>query len=275
MFPFWHTLSVQEGLHLEGKEDVVTITRSAWAGQARHAAATWSGDTQSTFASLAVSVPAGLNAQLSGISWWTLDIGGYSGGNPSDPTFNRLIVRWFEFGLTLPIFRQHGQRDTEPWLLSNHTSYELVVQLIKTRYSLTEFVSSALNQTAATMLPIMRPLPWDFPGDPDTGLATAAEGAYLFGEGLLARPIVEDNTDEVAVYLPKGPPAWIDCASGKSYPSGQTVTIPAPLGTLPLLKRSDMAASVDALIAAGVAKYPGKALPAEQVCVPGSGVSVA
>lgn len=271
MFPFWHTQAVQEGLHNEGKMDVVTITRSAWAGQARHAAATWSGDTQSTFESLQVSVPAGLNSQMSGISWWTLDIGGYSGGDPHNEEFNRLIVRWFEFGLTLPIFRQHGQRDTEPWVLANQTSYELVVDLIRARYTLSDYVGSGLNETAATMLPLMRPLAWDFPSDPQTASDPDAAGAYLFGDGLLARPIVHDNVTSVQVYLPKGQDSmtWIDCATGKSFDGGQSVSLAAPLGRLPMLKRSDRADAVDALLASAVQKYPNKALPVSKVCVPG------
>ena len=61
-------------------------------GMSRWGAAVWSGDTQSTFQSLQVSIQAGLNIQMSGIGWWTTDIGGYSGGNPSDPTFRELIV---------------------------------------------------------------------------------------------------------------------------------------------------------------------------------------
>ena len=106
------------------------LTRSAWAGMQRWGAALWSGDTSSHWPSLKVSIQAGLNTQLSGIAWWTTDIGGlqrlalslslslsgslslsyllcllsfplcprlcagYSGGNPSDSGFRELIVRW-------------------------------------------------------------------------------------------------------------------------------------------------------------------------------------
>jgi hypothetical protein len=76
------------------------LTRSAWAGMQRWGAALWSGDTSSHWGSLKVSVQAGLNTQLSGIAWWTTDIGGYSGGDPSSPEFRELIVRWFEFGVS-------------------------------------------------------------------------------------------------------------------------------------------------------------------------------
>jgi len=249
MFPFFHTQSVFDGLRGAGRGDgeIFTLTRSAWAGQSRHAAALWSGDTKSTFADLAVSVPAGLNAQMSGVAWWTLDIGGYNGGNPGDPTFNRLIVRWFEYGLTLPVFRQHGHRETEPWKLESNASYLAVVSLIRQRYQLAPYVMSELNKTSAAGAPLQRPLWWDFPDDP----ATASHvGAYMFGSGFLARPVVEDNVSTAEVYLPRGD-TWVDCASQVTYQGGTTVTVGAPLGTLPLFKRGSTAAYADALLLQG------------------------
>ena len=147
-------------MSIAGESDVVMLTRSAWAGMQRWGAALWSGDTSSHFASLKVSVQAGLNTQLSGIAWWTTDIGagvwkngrrflrrflfmendhllprqardkhqesllkkrprydlagGYSGGKPSDPLFRELIVRWFQFGLTCPLFRQVNTHPSRP-----------------------------------------------------------------------------------------------------------------------------------------------------------------
>lgn len=100
MFPYFHTRTFHDGLLGEGESSVVMLTRSAWAGMQRWGAALWSGDTSSHFSSLKVSIQAGLNVQMSGIAWWTTDIGGYAGGDPSDPTFRELIVRWFQFGVT-------------------------------------------------------------------------------------------------------------------------------------------------------------------------------
>ena len=94
MYPYFHTQTIHDGLISEGEKDVVMLTRSAWAGMQRWGAALWSGDTSSHWPSLKVSIQAGLNTQLSGIAWWTTDIGGYSGGNPSSPEFRELIVRW-------------------------------------------------------------------------------------------------------------------------------------------------------------------------------------
>jgi alpha-D-xyloside xylohydrolase len=85
LFPYWHTQMVYEGLVAAGITDPVTLTRSAWAGMSRWGAGLWSGDTTSDWRSLRASVPAGLSVQLSGITLWTTDIGGYANGDPSDP----------------------------------------------------------------------------------------------------------------------------------------------------------------------------------------------
>ena len=96
MYPYFHTQMVHDGLISEGESsgEIMQLTRSGWAGMQRFGAALWSGDTASSWAVLKASIPAGLNTQMSGIAWWTTDIGGYGGGKPSDPGFRELIVRW-------------------------------------------------------------------------------------------------------------------------------------------------------------------------------------
>ena len=93
MFPYNHARTVHDGLVSEGEQDgeIILLTRAAWAGMQRWGAALWSGDTVSTFACLKTMIQAGLHTQMSGIAWWTTDIGGYGGGNPDDPSFRELI----------------------------------------------------------------------------------------------------------------------------------------------------------------------------------------
>ena len=101
----------------------------------------------------------------SGIAWWTTDIGGYGGGKPSDPVFRELIVRWFQFGLTCPLFRQHGSRPTEIWLLGNE-SEAAVAKVIALRQHLQPYIHEQMERVSKTGQPINRPLFWDFPEDP-------------------------------------------------------------------------------------------------------------
>src|SRR5262249_47648142 len=111
LYPREHARAFHEGMRAEGERDVVLLCRSAWAGSQRFGAALWSGDIPSTFDSLRRQVRAGLNVALSGIPWWTTDIGGFhGGGDPESPEFRELIVRWFQYGAFCPLFRLHGFR---------------------------------------------------------------------------------------------------------------------------------------------------------------------
>ena len=94
MYPWYHTQTYFDGMHAAGVNDGMMLSRSAWAGMSKNRAALWNGDTRSSFSFLKTAIQAGLSVQLSGIAWWTTDIGGYAGGNPTDPVFRELIVRW-------------------------------------------------------------------------------------------------------------------------------------------------------------------------------------
>ena len=87
----------------------------------------------------------------------TTDIGGYSGGNPSDPTFRELIVRWFQYGATCPLFRQHGARNTEPWGYGNE-SFAAIVKVINWRESIKPYILQQMEVVAKTGMPVNRPL---------------------------------------------------------------------------------------------------------------------
>ncbi len=114
IYPFMHQKAFYDGMRAEGRRDIINLCRSAWAGSQRFGAAVWSGDIRSDWGSLRAQVRAGLNMGMSGIPWWTTDIGGFFGGNIHDPGFRELLVRWFQWALFCPLFRLHGSRDPLP-----------------------------------------------------------------------------------------------------------------------------------------------------------------
>ena len=113
-YPLLHLTGYAEALEAEGRGGGMLLSRSAWLGAQRLPVVVWSGDVHSTFADLARQVRAGLNMAMSGVSWWTTDIGGFKGGDIRDPAFHELLVRWFQFAVFCPITRMHGfRRDGE------------------------------------------------------------------------------------------------------------------------------------------------------------------
>ena len=121
IYPREHARGFYEGLRASGEDDVLLLCRSAWAGSQRYGAAVWSGDIESTFEALAAQIPAGLNMGISGIPWWTTDIGGFRNGDPTTAYFRELVVRWFQFGAFCPLFRLHGVREPGPLVGSGQT----------------------------------------------------------------------------------------------------------------------------------------------------------
>src|SRR5271169_767953 len=132
LYPLMTTTAVYEGQRKASDEKrVFILSRSAFAGAQRNSITAWSGDVESNWLSFARQIPAGLNFELSGIPYWTTDIGGFIIGNPDDPAYRELFVRWFEYGAFCPIFRLHGTRTTNQ---NDLWSYGPEAQTILTSY---------------------------------------------------------------------------------------------------------------------------------------------
>jgi alpha-D-xyloside xylohydrolase len=233
MFPYFHSEMVYEGMMSAGEKDALMLSRSAWAGMQQWSAAVWSGDTHSDFDTLRRSITAGLNIQLSGIAWWTTDIGGYSGGDPDDPEFRELIVRWFQYGAMCPIFRQHGARNTEPWLLGNE-SFSAVLDVMHLRNELRPYVMDQMELVNKSGTPINRPLWFDFPDDPNAWNVT---DEFMFGPDFLVAPVYVYQARSRPVYFPAGA-SWTHYFTSAQYKGGTNETVDAPLNQFPLFMKS-------------------------------------
>jgi alpha-D-xyloside xylohydrolase len=233
-----------EGMAAAGQQQTVLLCRSAWAGAQRYGAAVWSGDIPATWESLRQQVRAGLNIAISGIPWWTTDIGGFHGGDPGDPAFQELAVRWFQYGVFCPLFRLHGDRQprvptgyemtggpNEAW--SYGAAYEPIVAALRLRERLRPYIHRQMRVASRTGLPPMRPLFVDFPGDPD---AWRAEDQFLFGPDLLITPVLEPGAAARDVYLPAGQ-TWIEAATGRAHDGGAVVRVPVSPDRIPVFAR--------------------------------------
>jgi alpha-D-xyloside xylohydrolase len=242
IYPLLHQKGFYDGMQAAGQEEIINLSRSAWAGTQRYGAAVWSGDIRSRFEVLRAQIPAGLNIAMSGIPWWTTDIGGFMEGDIRTDYFKELIVRWFQYGVFCPLFRLHGVRlplnglygaqssgaDNEVWSFGER-NYEIIRNLLFLREKLKPYLRE-LNQAAHEHgTPPMRPLYYDFPTDP---AAVNLADQFMLGPDLLVAPVTEQGAVSREVYLPTGT-TWVEAWSGQEFHGGQHVKANAPLERIP------------------------------------------
>jgi alpha-D-xyloside xylohydrolase len=231
-----------DGMAAAGEEQTVLLSRSAWAGSQRFGAAVWSGDIPATWESLRRQVRAGLSIAISGIPWWTTDIGGFHGGDPRDPAYQELIVRWFQYGAFCPLFRLHGDRQprvptgyamtggpNEVWSYGDD-AYERIVAVLRLRERLRPYIHEQMRVASRDGIPPMRPLFMDYPQDPD---AWRTEDAFSFGPDLLIAPVLEPGARVREVYLPAGR-TWVEAGTGESRGGGAIARVPLSLDRIPV-----------------------------------------
>jgi alpha-D-xyloside xylohydrolase len=243
IYPLQHVRGFYEGMKAEGEQDILFLCRSAWAGSQRFGAAVWSGDVYSTFSALRAQVKAGLNMGLSGIPWWTHDIGGFHKGDPTDPAFRELIVRWFQFGAFSPLFRLHGHRlpntdgfagaANEVWSFGDE-AYEILKQYMFIRERLRPYIMDQMRTAHEKGIPPMRPLFVDFPDD---STCYSIDDQYMFGPDLLVVPILDAEARSRKVYLPDHI-TWKDAWTGEQYEGGRWLDVPAPIETIPVFLKA-------------------------------------
>lgn len=256
-YPVGYAKGFYDGLRAEGETDIMSLVRCAWAGSQKYGVLTWSGDIYSSFRAMQEQLQAGLNMGIAGIPWWTSDIGGFLGGDISDPAFRELLVRWFAWGAFCPVFRMHGERspwhereqefrngvrqltsgqDNEVWSFGED-NYEILKKYLFIRENLRPYIRTCMQQASESGSPVMRPLFYDFPEDP---ASWEVEDSYMFGPDLLVSPVMEAGADSRTIYLPRGA-QWTDAYTHKVYEGGQTVTVPAPIDVIPVMVRDGKA----------------------------------
>jgi alpha-D-xyloside xylohydrolase len=235
-FPLLTTTAVYQGQRAASdSKRVFILSRSAYAGSQRNAVATWSGDVDPNWETFRRQIPAGLNYSVSGLPYWTTDIGGFVVANPDSPAYRELYIRWFQFGTFCPIFRAHGTRTTNQNELWSYgpDSQKILVSYDKLRYRLMPYIYSLAWKTTHEGYTIMRPLVMDFRNDVR---AQNTGDQFLFGPALLVNPITEAGATSRHLYLPDA--KWYDFWTGVATQGGKSIDSSAPLERLPLFARA-------------------------------------
>jgi alpha-D-xyloside xylohydrolase len=237
VYPLFHVGGVSEGQRAASDQKrVFILSRSAYAGAQRFGVTAWSGDVLSDWVTFARQIPAGLNYSISGMPYWTTDIGGFiSGGNLNDPKFRELFIRWFQFGAFSPIFRVHGTRnpsENELWSYGPDAQ-KILVDYDNLRYRLMPYIYSEAWQVTSNHGTLMRPLVMDWREDVE---AQNTGDEYLFGPSILVAPVTTEGATSRTVYLPEA--TWYDFWTGEKTEGGKRIQADAPLEKLPLFVRA-------------------------------------
>ena len=254
IYPVEYAKTFYEGMEEEGQENIVNLLRCAWAGSQKYGALVWSGDIASSFSSMRNQLAAGLNMGMAGIPWWTTDIGGFHGGDPNDPAFRELFVRWFQWGTFCPVMRLHGDREprqpqfgttggaaccsgaaNEVWSYGEEV-YKICGKYMGMREEMREYTRELMRETHETGDPVMRTLFYEFPEDKT---CWEVEDEYMYGGRYLVAPVLEAGVKSRRVYLPAGC-SWQLQETGEVYSGGIWADIPVTLETMPVFIRIEI-----------------------------------
>jgi len=245
-YPLMNSTGVYEGQRRSSPtQRVFILTRSAFAGSQRTASTVWSGDITANWSVFAKQVPAGLNFSLSGMPYWSTDIGGYTlpwkfaakDPKPEDlEEWRELNARWFEFGAFCPILRVHGELlPREMWMFGGEDSptYKAELKFDRLRYRMFPYLYSTSWTVTHEGGTFMRPLVMDFPQDSN---ARDLADEFLFGKDFLVAPVSRYKARSRSVYLPAAA-TWYDFWTGKRLAPGAQKA-EAPYDAIPLFIRA-------------------------------------
>jgi alpha-D-xyloside xylohydrolase len=253
-YPLFHTAALYDGFRRDTPGRALILSRDAYLGIQRNGVIVWSSDIYPTWDTLKRQIPTGLDFTASGVSNWSNDTGGWQYLpavhhpahppllDPSDARDNvggyddypELYTRWFEYASFLPIFRSHGSRiSNEVWSYGKQAE-PILEKYLKLRYELMPYIYSLSYQNYKTGAPSMRALFMDFPNDTEV---TDLRDEYMFGPAFLVAPITDQGATSRKVYLPEGSD-WYNYWTNERLKGGQTITVQAPIETLPLFVRA-------------------------------------
>ncbi len=240
-YPLENAKGIYQGQRsVDPDKRVFLLTRSGFAGSQHYGATIWSGDISSTWGDMKTQIAAGINYSMSGLPFWTMDIGGfaverrYENAKGTDlDEWRELQTRWYQFGAFVPIFRSHGQfpfREIYNIAPPEHPAYQSLLYYNKLRYRLMPYLYSLAGMTYHDNYTMMRSLSMDFAKD--TAVKNIAD-QYLFGPSLLINPVYTYKDRNKQLYLPVGQ-GWYDFYTGKYNTGGQHITADAPYEKMPL-----------------------------------------
>jgi alpha-D-xyloside xylohydrolase len=167
------------------------------------------------------------------------------GGNPSDPGFRELLIRWFQWGAFCPVMRLHGDREPKPagqptasgaanevWSYGEE-AYPILVKYLHIREKLRDYTRELMQQAHEKGAPVMRTCFYEFPKD---RRCWETETQYMYGWRYLVVPVMAAGQTEIEAYLPIGS-KWQRWGEAEVHEGGQQITATCPIECMPVFIR--------------------------------------
>ena len=262
VYPVDYAKTFYQGQEAAGQRNIVNLLRCAWAGSQKYGALVWSGDIASSWSSFRNQLAAGLNMGIAGIPWWTTDIGGFHGGNPDDPEFRELMIRWFQWAAFCPVMRLHGDREpkqpphgttggaecpsgaaNEVWSYGEDI-YGICEKYMRFRETIRDYTRGLMKEAHERGSPVIRTCFYVFPEDEECW-SKDTEDQYMYGDRYLCAPILQKGQLKRKLYLPKSA-KWKqlhiqdngeEVLSKEQHEGGKLIEVDCPLDSMPVFVR--------------------------------------
>jgi hypothetical protein len=228
---WWLNYVFFTNMEREGKNRPLLFHR--WGGLGNHRYQIgFSGDTHITWQSLSFQPYFTSTAGNVGYGYWSHDIGGHYGGEPT----SEMYLRWIQFGVFSPILRTHFTKDAtlERRIWKYADNFELMRDAIQLRYSLVPYIYTASRNAYDSGVSICRPMYYDFPEKQE---AYNFKNQYMFGDDMLVAPITEKVNEQTGlsekkIWLPDG--EWFEYFTGSLLKGNNIINRKFALNEIPL-----------------------------------------
>lgn len=170
------------------------FSRSSYIGAHRYGGI-WQGDNKSWWSHILQSMQQLPALNMAGFLFTGSDTGGFGCDTTED-----LMIRWLQYSLFTPLFRNHSADGTREQELYQFSNVEAAGKMIQIRYSLIPYLYSEFLKAALNDEMMFKPMAFDFPDD---AMAEQVEDQLLLGNELMIAPIYKQNAQGRYVYLPE------------------------------------------------------------------------
>lgn len=201
LYGFNMTRAAAEGLeNIDENKRFLLFSRASTVGMHRYGGI-WTGDNMSWWEHIKLNLQMMTNINMCGFIYTGADTGGFGGDATED-----LVIRWSQFSMFTPLFRNHaalGTRHQEPYAFRGE-SVKVLKNILELRYVMVPYLYSEYMKAVLNNEMYFKPLTFEY----EDNFVKRVEDQLLLGDSLMLAPIYEQNALGRYVYLPEEMLLW-------------------------------------------------------------------